>query len=68
MALIELKPCPFCGCKAKMIKRFESSSDVRTQYQAACVNGKCDVMPSTGLHDTPEMAAFFWNGKGETNG
>lgn len=64
--LIKLRPCPFCGREAKIIKRFEGS-DVRTQYQAACVNGKCDVMPFTALHDTQGEAAYFWNWKGEGN-
>lgn len=48
----ELKPCPFCGGKAKMIPWHGR--------MASCSNEECPVEPSV-WGETPAKAAAFWN-------
>lgn len=53
----ELKPCPFCGGKAR-IKTCES--DDVSFWQVACGNPKC-FCSSALFYSTMEEAAFAWN-------
>ena len=55
----KLKPCPFCGGKAKM----ETITDIfhRTTYTAVCGDDGCLVHPGSDLFDNPIEAAAAWN-------
>lgn len=48
----ELKPCPRCGCKAKIYKAFGL-------YQVGCTNSFCPCM--TRLRETETEATDAWN-------
>lgn len=52
----ELKPCPFCGGKAKIIQ-----SSRRTLFFTACED--CDA--DSDYYDTEEKAAEAWNRRTE---
>ena len=55
----ELKPCPFCGSKAKTDLSDFGSAMV---YCGAEDNGvECPVNPETGFHDSRESAIAAWN-------
>ena len=54
---IKLKPCPFCGSRAKIHKR----SDGYYYVDCSLDNGFCHVIPRTWIYDTPEEAAEAWN-------
>ena len=56
---IKLKPCPFCGGKAKLLKdEFGSTPD---WWYAACRNLDCRVHAETTDRPTPQEAAEIWN-------
>lgn len=50
----ELKPCPFCGHKAVLMKD-------RVGYYIQCDNGLCKVLPTTWYYDTELEAIGAWN-------
>lgn len=52
----QLKPCPFCGGKARIENRFN-------WWWVACSNGrnKCKVDCHTIQFDSPDKAAEVWN-------
>lgn len=51
----ELKPCPFCGCKAKYDSGFWDGTII-----AQCGSARCPVVPQI-TSDSPEEAAAAWN-------
>lgn len=65
-----LKPCPFCGRPAEIMKHTYLS---RPAYTVGCHIVQSDVchatVRATTLYDSPEEAAAAWNrraGEGET--
>lgn len=50
----ELKPCPFCGKKPRVV-------GVVPQIYIACVNEKCPVNSETIFFQTREKAIEAWN-------
>jgi len=52
----ELKPCPFCGKKAKM-ERWPRSG----KWFAYCTNKRCGVKLSTFMYVKREAAKVTWN-------
>ena len=51
---IKLKPCPFCGGKAKV-------GTTGYSYKVYCDTPSCDVRPNTRFHKTRENAIKAWN-------
>lgn len=59
---MKLKPCPFCGSKAKVkIKPHMPCEHVMFGYYVTCSNIKCHVLLLTGTRDTKEEAIEAWN-------
>lgn len=56
---IKLKPCPFCGGKAKLRKN--EFFRVADWWYAACGNPDCGVYAETVDRPTPQEAAELWN-------
>lgn len=56
---IELKPCPFCGGKATMIK----NECEETGFTGWFVFHSCGLLQDirAKIEDTPERAAYVWN-------
>jgi Lar family restriction alleviation protein len=52
----ELKPCPFCGCKAVDIVE-DDNIYLHLRYQVFC--GRCGA--SSGRHHTKQKAIEAWN-------
>jgi len=50
---VELKPCPFCGGKAKL-KGVED-------HWVRCKGDNCLVYPETACYDTAREAIAAWN-------
>lgn len=50
--MADLKPCPFCGEKAKIV-------ELRSGNSVVCTNTHCWV--ATKYYDTPEKAIAAWN-------
>lgn len=50
-----LKPCPFCGWSAIMVKSY--NSDKTPTYHVECTLGCCKMVPSK----TEESAEEKWN-------
>lgn len=55
----QLKPCPFCGGKARLYNRFG-------WWYVACgtMRDKCKVDCSTIQFDSPDKAVEVWNKRG----
>ena len=58
----ELKTCPFCGGKAKMI----STGFGMGTFYVMCVNERCEVSPATKYYYEEEDAAKAWNKREST--
>ena len=61
----ELKPCPFCGQKAEIIREvIVAGYDYYLRYHVGCVNPNCMVQPQTRMkafeEGIPEMIEL-WN-------
>lgn len=57
----QLKPCPFCGKKAAVVK-----FAVQGYFVAGCSNAVgCGVNPMTLPRETPEEAMEIWNSRTE---
>lgn len=54
----KLKPCPFCGSKAKLI-RIDLGEKTRF-YTTVCLGDRC-VGNYNGVHDTQQKAVAAWN-------
>ena len=57
----ELKPCPFCGGKAKVRSEDRKKGKAYWAHCAEPIETGCDVRPVTCRFDTPEEAAEAWN-------
>ena len=53
--MVELKPCPFCGCEAEVFD-FEDG-----RYIVECSSTDCDVFPYTRIHKSRREAIDAWN-------
>lgn len=60
MNQIKLKPCPFCGGKARLLSEMRFDKQKKAWF-AACGGLGCGVMPETIDADTPQEAAEIWN-------
>ena len=59
---VKLKPCPFCGSKARRQgKRSYKGKRIETQYRVICSNLKCRIFPVTHWRDTAQEAYDDWN-------
>lgn len=58
----KLKPCPFCGGEAILIKASEQDSRLPLiMYDVACNNSDCLVNPNTENRELKEEAIKAWN-------
>ena len=57
-----LKPCPFCGGKARI--RVTRDIDFESYYFVNC--RKCEVKPCTASHTNIKSAVKAWNKRGKT--
>ena len=59
MSEIELKPCPFCGKKAKV----ETITDIfhHSTFMVVCGNDGCGCHPMTDPFESRREAADAWN-------
>lgn len=57
---IKLKPCPFCGGKARLLSEMRFGKQKKVWF-VACGGLGCGVMPETIDADTPQEAAEIWN-------
>lgn len=55
MAVIELKPCPWCGSDAVLVKRGVG------RYFVSCGNEDCDVRPALRFYFKRKAAIEAWN-------
>ena len=53
--MTELKPCPFCGGEASIIKYMDGT------YCVECENDNCNMIAMTVLADTEARAVEIWN-------
>lgn len=59
--MTKLKPCPFCGSKAKMERTpINHYYYYNPYYYVICTNLECDATVG-GLQPTEEEAAAAWN-------
>lgn len=56
----QLKPCPFCGGKARLMAW---DIDLETYYFVNC--RKCEVKPCTARHTNIKYAVKAWNKRGK---
>lgn len=49
-----LKPCPFCGCMAKV-------GTIGSFYRVYCDGPFCDVRPNTRFHKSKKESIEAWN-------
>lgn len=61
--MIELKPCPFCGGKAPILKEIQGHQ--RVAYMVTCGNRVCGV--STGIRYCGADAIAMWNTRQPSN-
>ena len=54
----DLKPCPFCGCEARLFLLWESGWEGKSVVQ--CMGSDCGAMTG-GLHFRAERAIEIWN-------
>lgn len=57
---IKLKPCPFCGGKARLLSEMRFGKQKKVWF-VVCGGIGCGVMPETIDADTPQEAAELWN-------
>lgn len=58
MSELKLKPCPFCGGEAVLMKVTFTAG---MSYYVRCGNGKCAVFPITKSYSTDDEAIEVWN-------
>lgn len=51
----ELKPCPFCGSKARLLGLANKC------YEVECENVECHVDPATWIDGEPDEVIKAWN-------
>lgn len=57
---IKLKPCPFCGCKAKLLK-YEDRKTKEVWHAARCSNPNCIGFYIDPQYETEGQASDKWN-------
>lgn len=65
----KLKPCPFCGGKAKLESAKANAAATRLIFWVQCnleTAETCSCIPRTWNCDTPEEAIEAWNRRAET--
>lgn len=63
MTKIELKPCPFCGCKTKVAWNWVVCSHIKT-YSGYCLNKKCILSHAVELYTNDKNEAIQkWNSR-----
>ena len=62
---IKLKPCPFCGGKATVLKAnrvvYGINLGLRTAYTVSCETESCVLEGGGGLFDSEYSAIKAWN-------
>lgn len=68
--MVELKPCPFCGGRARVIRLGHKNGTAFDDWGVECI--KCGAMPKVitmyQFHDTETIereCARFWNRRAE---
>lgn len=56
----KLKPCPFCGGKAELVKD-KTTFTFADSYFVRCDNRECGVQPTTWHRLSEQEARDFWN-------
>lgn len=54
----KLKPCQFCGGKAKLLRTKEQVGEFWRVY---CMNEDCYIEPQSHLYSRKEIAVETWN-------
>lgn len=57
----ELKPCPFCGSKARLVHTLDDEWYVECSQCDSEGGGFCSCLPSTWLYGTKQEAIEAWN-------
>lgn len=68
--MTKLKPCPFCGGKAKLFSAKANTAGTRFVYWVECnLEGTltCGCIPKTWQCDTAEEAVETWNKRTEAD-
>lgn len=55
---MKLKPCPFCGKKARLEKHMELRGD---KHSVNCMNGRCVIYNSSRIYKSKRGAIAAWN-------
>ena len=61
--MTKLKPCPFCGEKARLRK----DSKGYKEFQLGCFNDYCSIQPQTEWRTFKEDDIFGWNKRDEVS-
>lgn len=61
MVDINLKPCPFCGGKAKMKEHLHTDGSKEYTVECALEFKFCPVIPMSWAYDTEQEVADTWN-------
>ncbi len=64
----KLKPCPFCGGEAMIIKRKSNAAGSKFVYRVQCCADEedgCSCIPKTWNYYTKEEAIEAWNRRAE---
>ena len=68
--MAELKPCPFCGSEAKILKAKANASGTRFAFWVQCTNTEleeCVCAPFTRDYETEKGAVEAWNRRAEND-
>lgn len=57
----ELKPCPFCGCKADLIENVGRSKGRPKAFHPCCHNKDCIMFVGATWYETEKVAINAWN-------
>lgn len=59
--MAELKPCPFCGGKAELMKDRHEGIKQSVIYRVVCQNSHCFINPETPSSHRKEYCITAWN-------
>lgn len=57
-ANVVLKPCPFCGCKARILR---DSYDGDLNFAVGCPSKRCKMTPCTSYRLSLDEVVKVWN-------